>query len=80
VSRKNKPLAVGDLAWVYVEEPIPNTAAKLNRKWKGPFKVINVVDGGRAYKLENVFNGSIVDRAAEKLKVFIDREEILAKN
>ncbi|XP_047480196.1 uncharacterized protein LOC125032856 [Penaeus chinensis] len=69
VGRKNKQLEVGDLAWVYVEEPIPNAAAKLDRKWKGPFKIINVVDRGRAYRLDNVFDGNIVNRAAEKLKV-----------
>lgn len=77
--RKNTVLGVGDYAWVYIEEPLPSTAVKLNRKWKGPYKVIHVVDDGRAYQLENIFDGTTVKRAAEKLKVYVDSDQLLEK-
>ena len=34
---------------------------------------------GRAYKLMNMFDGTVVDRAAEKLKIYVERDEILDK-
>ena len=77
VKRKNELMGVGSYAWVYIEEPLPDTAVKLNRKWKGPYKIIDVVDGGRAYQLENVFDGTIIKRAAGKLKEYVERSEIL---
>ena len=79
VSRNNSRLEVNNLVWVYVEDPIPGTAVKLNRKWKGPYKIVKVIGDGRAYELENCFNGSLVQRAAEKLKRYIPRSEILDK-
>ena len=76
-SRKNTTLTSGSLVWVYVEEPLPNTAVKLNRKWRGPYRIVEVVDGGRAYRLENVFDGSEMKRAAEKLKAYVERDAIM---
>ena len=77
--RKDNILEVGSLAWVYSEESLPSTAVKLNRKWRGPFKIVTVVDGGRAYQLENVFDGTKINRAAEKLKPYVDRSVVLDK-
>ena len=77
--RKDVTLELGSLAWVHIEEPLPDTAVKLNRKWRGPFKIVEVIDGGRAYRLENVFDGSEVKRAAEKLKPYVERDGILDK-
>ena len=80
IKRENSNrLKVGELAWVYVEEPIPGTAVKLNRKWKGPFKVVKVIGNGRAYELENCFDGKLIQRAAGKLKLYIARKEVLDK-
>ena len=47
--RQNTVLEEGSYVWVYQEEPIPNTATKLNRKWKGPYKIEQVLGDGRAY-------------------------------
>ena len=79
VKRSNNSLEVGELAWVYIEEPIPGTAVKLNRKWKGPFKITKRIGDDRAYELENCFDGSTIQRAAGKLKRFIQRSEVLGK-
>lgn len=76
-SRKNDQLAVGDLAWVFSEENLPDTARKMNKRWKGPYRITTVVDNGRAYHLENVFDGTNIVRAAEKLKRFVGRAELL---
>ena len=79
VKRRNQGLNLYDLAWVYQEAPLPGTAVKLNRKWEGPFRVVQVIDGGRAYELENMFEGARFRRAAEKIKRYIARDEILGK-
>ena len=39
--------------------------------------IIHVVDDGRAYQLENVFDGSVIKRAAVKLKIYVDRDDVL---
>ena len=75
--RKNEQLRVGMYAWVKVEESLENVAVKLSPKWTGPYKIIHVVDDGRAYQLENVFDGSVIKRAAEKLKIYVDRDDVL---
>ena len=75
--RKNETLSVGKQVWVYVEEPLPNTAIKLNQKWQGPYQITHVVDNGRAYRLENVFDGTLITRAAGKLKVYVERDKFL---
>lgn len=33
----------------------------------------------KAYKLENVFDGSVVNRSSEKVKPYISRQDILTK-
>lgn len=76
-SRKNMSLDVGTLVWIYIEDPLPGTAVKLNRKWKGPYKNTKVVDEGRAYGLEDLFDGTTLRRAAGKLKKYIERESML---
>ena len=75
--KKNTVLDVGQLVWVRMEETLPHTAQKLNMKWKGPFRITKVRDGGRAYELECPFEGKTLERAAEKLKVYLRREEYL---
>ena len=78
-NRRDNKLKEGELAWIYVEEPIPGTATKLNRKWKGPYKIVKVLGDGRAYELESCFDGTIIQRAAEKLKKYYARSDILDK-
>ena len=75
--RKNEQLRVGMYAWVKVEEGLENVAVKLSPKWTAPYKIIHVVDDRIAYQLENVFDGSVIKRAAEKLKIYVDRDDML---
>lgn len=77
--RKDQCIKVESLVWVQVEDSIPGTATKLNRKWKGPFKVKKVIDDGRAYELQDIFDGTVVKRAAEKLKMYIERDTVLGE-
>lgn len=77
--RKHTVLTIGQLVWVRTEETLPHTAQKLNKKWRGPFRITKVRDGGRAYELECPFEGTKLERAAEKLKHYVAREEYLLK-
>ena len=76
-TRRNDSLQENEMVWIYQENPLPGTAVKLNRKWIGPYKIVSVIDSGRAYEVQDMFDGSRVKRAAEKLKRYIEREEIL---
>ena len=60
---------MGQLVWVRIEETLPHTARKLNPNWRGPYRITRVKGGGRAYELECPFEGTILERAAEKLKI-----------
>ena len=75
--RKDISLTVGDLAWVNQETPIPGTATKLNKRWNGPYRIDKVIDGGRAYVLASLFDNTNLKRAAEKVKRYYARDEIL---
>ena len=76
-SRGDDKLEVGDLAWIYKENHTPGTAVKMNRKWEGPYRVIQVIGEGRAYELVSTLSDLVVRRAAGKLKRYIPRFEIL---
>ena len=56
---------------------MPCTSRKLNPKWAGPYKTIEVFRDGGAYLLENIFTGQKVQRAAEKIKPYVGKEEWL---
>ena len=76
--RKEECVKVGDLTWVRVEIPEPGTSRKLNPKWKGPYKVIEVIRGGAAYELVNPFDEEdTLRRAAEKVKRYIPRDLLI---
>lgn len=79
MKRKEEKLVVGNLAWIFNEETLPGTATKLNKKWVGPYKIIQVIGVNKAYQLENVFDGSVVNRSSEKVKPYISRQDILTK-
>ena len=72
-----RTLRVGIYAWVQMEESLENAAVKLSPKWTGHYKIIHVVDDGRAYQLENMFDGSVIKRAAGKLKIYVNRDDVL---
>jgi len=71
-NRKRKTQAVGQgaLVWVRCETVQQGTCRKLNPKWYGPFKVVEVIREGSAYVLENVLTGQKAQRTAEKIKPY----------
>ncbi len=73
--RRNQAVAQGSLVWVRNESTIPETSCKLNVKWLGPFRVIEVIRDGGAYLLENVFMHQQCQRAADKVKPYCSEEE-----
>ena len=75
--RTNQAVSVGQLVWVRKEVTLPGTSRKLNPKWAGPYKTIEVIRDGGAYLLENVFTRQKVQRAAEKIKPYLGKEEWL---
>ncbi len=46
-------------------------------KWIGPYKVKEVHRQGGAYRIENVFDGVVVQRAADRVKPYVGREGVL---
>ncbi len=61
--------------WVRNESTVPGTSRKLNVKWLGPYRVIEVIRDGDVYLLENVFTHQAVQRAADKIKPYYGGEE-----
>lgn len=76
-TRKNQKMEAGALVWVRVEVTQPSTSRKLNVKWKGPYRVVEVMRNGGAYVLTKVFTGQEIQRAAEKVKPYNGSEEWL---
>ena len=75
--RVNKTVEENSLVWVKSETQVPGTSRKLNAKWQGPYRVIESVRDGSTYVLKNVFNDTIIERAANKIKPFIGDENWL---
>ena len=65
----------GSLVWVRNETQISGTSRNLNIQWLGPFKVIECVRNDSTYVLKNVFDATIIKRAANKIKPFVGAEE-----
>ncbi len=79
IGRKNQRVEVGQLVWVKKDYTISFCDRKLGVKWVGPYKVKEVLRDGGAYRLENVFDGVIIQRAADKVKPYVGRELILVQ-
>ena len=84
IGRKDQTVSVGDLVWVKKEQIGTAAERKLGLKWVGPYKVKKVILEGVSYELENMFNGTTLRRAADKLKSYyggegylVDMEEIV---
>ena len=43
--------SVGDYVWVFQEVVPPKGTQKLLKKWRGPFQITEVHQGGRFYRL-----------------------------
>ncbi|XP_063889312.1 uncharacterized protein LOC135116022 [Scylla paramamosain] len=75
--RRDEKVSVGSLVWVKSETPLPGTSTKLNAKWKGPYRVSEVIWDGQLYVVEDPYSGKLVQRAAEKVKPYVSRSEII---
>ncbi|KAG0716518.1 hypothetical protein GWK47_009493 [Chionoecetes opilio] len=77
--RKNQVVEVGALVMGQKRDPIPGTCRKLNVKWDGVYRVVEVRLGGSSYVVENVFTEKQVQRAAEQVKPYYGSEEWLVE-
>ncbi len=77
IRRKNQ--RVDQLVWVKKDYTTSVGDRKLVVKWVGPYKVKEVLRDGGAYRLENVLEGTLVQRAADKIKPYIGEENILVR-
>ena len=76
-NRVNQNVEVGALVWVKAETLLPGASRKLQAKWIGPYRVIESIRDGSAYRLKNVFDDSEIQRAAEKVKPYVGEEQWL---
>ena len=76
-SRQNQSVRVGSLVWVKREVHDPGVCRKLQPKWNGPYRVVEVLRDGGAYLLENLFTAQTLQRTAEKVKPYQGQEEWL---
>ena len=75
--RQNQSVRVGSLVWVKREVHDPGVCRKLQPKWNGPYRVVEVLRDGGAYLLENLFTAQTLQRTAEKVKPYQGQEEWL---
>ncbi len=79
IGRKNQRVEVDQLVWVKKDYTTSVSDRKLGVKWVGPYKVKEVLRNGGVYRLENVFEGTRVQRAADKVKAYIRQGDILVQ-
>ncbi len=77
VGRKNQSVEVNQLVWVKRDYTTSQIDKRLGVKWIGPYKVKERLREGGAYILEDVFDGTEVQRAADKVKPYVGQGEIL---
>ncbi len=70
---------MNDLVWVKRDYTTSVCDRKLGVKWIGPYKVVKVIRGRGVYVLENTFDGTRVQRAADKVRPYISLEEVLVQ-
>ena len=78
-NRKSQRVEENSLVWVKNETTLPHASRKLTPKWIGPYKVISVFRDGATYELRNMFDNSVVERAADKVKPFVGQEQWLTE-
>ncbi len=79
IGRKNQRVEVDQLFLVKKDYTTSLGDRKLGVKWVGPYKVKEVLQNGGAYRLENVFDGVGIQRAADKAKPYIGQGDILVQ-
>ncbi len=65
--------------WVRKDYTTSLNDRKLGIKWIGPYKVKEVLRQGGAYRLENVFDGVMLQRAADEVKPYAGRKGVLVQ-
>ncbi len=73
IGKKNRRVEERKLVWVRKDYTTSVNDRKLGVKGIGPYKVKKVLKQGGAYRLENVFDGVLVQRAADKVKPYVER-------
>ncbi len=76
IGRKNQRVEVDQLVWVKKDYTTSLRDRKLEVKWVGPYKVKEVLRNGGAYRLENVFDGVRIQRAADEVKPYVGQGDI----
>ncbi len=77
--RQNQRVKKDQLVWVQKDYTTSLGDRKLGLKWVGPYKVKEVIREGSAYKLEDVFEGVVIQRAADKVKPYVVQDNILTQ-
>ena len=67
-NRTKASVEEGELVWVKRELFNMDQCRKLQRKWNGPYKVVEKTRGGSTYLLRHLENGQVIRRAADKIK------------
>ncbi len=80
IRRKIQRVEVDQLVWMRKDYTTSLSDWKLGVKWVGPYKVKEVLRDGEAYRLENVFDGVRIQRAAHKVKPYVGQENILVQS
>ena len=78
-NRKSQTVTEGSLVWVKKETIVSGTSRKLNPKWTGPYKVQKVIREGAKYELVNIFDQTVIERAADKIKPYYSSEQWLSE-
>ncbi len=79
IGRKNQRVEVDQIVWVKKDYTTSLGDRKSGVKWVGPYKVKEVIRNGGAYRLENVFDGVRIQRAANKVKPYVGQGDILVQ-
>ncbi len=79
LGRNNRRVEEGQLVWVKKDYTTSVNDRKLGVKWIGPYKVKEVLRQGGAYRLENVFDGVVIQRAEDSVKPYVGREGVLVQ-
>ncbi len=77
VGRQNQRVEVDQLVWIKKDCTTSLSERKLGVKWVGPYKVKEIIRNGGAYRLENLFDGVRIQRAADKVKPYVGQGGIL---
>ncbi len=80
IGKKNPRVEVDQLVWVKKNYTTSLGDRKLEVKWVGPYKVKEVLREGGAYRLESVFDGVRIQRAANKVKPYVGLDNILVQS